>query len=102
LSVSPTTVNEGGIATFRVSASPVSAQPITVHYSMSGKAVNGIDYTLSSIGQVVIPAGQSSANVFLHALPDSVAEKRETAIMTIQNASKRSASTATVTIVNVR
>jgi hypothetical protein len=104
VSASPTTINEGGIATYRISVSPVPSQPVTVPYAMSGKASNGTDYTLSSIGQVVIPAGAPSVNVFLHALPDSVSEKRETAIMTVQNiTSKRSSSSsATVTIVNVR
>jgi hypothetical protein len=45
-----------------------AAQPITVHYSMSGSARLGTDYTLSGIlGQVTIPAGEFSASVILHA-----------------------------------
>ena len=45
-----------------------AAQPVTVHYSMSGGAILGTDYTLSGTpGEVTIPAGQSFAKVILHA-----------------------------------
>jgi hypothetical protein len=76
--VSPANINEGGDATFTVSASTINPfQATTVHYSISGKAQYGTDYRLSGIfGQVDIPAGASSASVVLHALTDSLVEKK--------------------------
>ena len=61
---------KGKQAAFIVALDPgPAAQPVTVHYSMSGGAILGTDYTLSGTpGQVTIPAGQSSAKVILHAL----------------------------------
>ena len=54
---------------FRVTASPVNSQPVTVFYTISGNAVYGTDYTLDgSPGQIVIPAGNSTASIPLHAL----------------------------------
>jgi hypothetical protein len=78
ISVSPTKINEGGDATFTVSASTINPfQATTVHYSIRGKAQYGTDYTLSGIfAQVDIPTGASSASVVLHALTDSVMEKK--------------------------
>ena len=78
ISVSPTKINEGSDATFTVSASTINPfQVTTVHYSISGKARYGTDYTLNGIfGQVGIPAGASSASVVLHALTDSLMEKK--------------------------
>jgi hypothetical protein len=78
-------VSEGQNATFTVTAphGPVS-HPITVHYSISGTAQNGSDYTLSgTFGQVTIQTGQSSATVILHAVVDHHNENSETAIMTL-------------------
>jgi hypothetical protein len=102
---SPTTVNEGGTAPFTVSASPVNpSQPITVFYSMSGKAVLGVDYTLSGTpGQVVIPAGQSSATITLTALKDSISKKKAIVKMTLDNGAgyKASCPPEIVTIVSM-
>src|SRR5205807_30364 len=68
VAVSPTQIKQGDSATFTVSASKAVSQSTTVHYSMSGTASLGTDYTLSgSPGQVTIPAGQSSGSVTLSA-----------------------------------
>ncbi len=63
-------MKKGQNAAFIVALDPGPAeQPVTVNYSMSGSAALGTDYTLSGTpGQVTIPAGQTSANVILHAL----------------------------------
>jgi hypothetical protein len=63
-------VRKGHNAAFIVALDPGPAvAPVTVNYSMGGGAVLGTDYTLSGTpGQVTIPAGQTSANVILHAL----------------------------------
>lgn len=76
--VSPGNINEGGDATFTVSASTINPfQVTTVHYLISGKAQYGTDYRLSGVfGRVDIPAGASSASVVLHALTDSLIEKK--------------------------
>jgi hypothetical protein len=58
----------GAEATFTVSASPVQTHPVTVLFSVGGTAALGTDYTLDdTAGQIVIPAGQSSAAVHMHA-----------------------------------
>jgi Calx-beta domain len=78
VSASPASVAEGGGATFVVSRSLVSSDSLTVFYTVNGTARLGIDYTLSgSVGQVVIPAGQASAEVSLQALNDAVTERKE-------------------------
>jgi hypothetical protein len=84
LSVSPSQISEGDDATFTVSRSAVSAQPLVVGFSMSGKATQGSDYTLSGpLGAITIAGGASSATVVLHAIADHVSEKKETATMTL-------------------
>jgi hypothetical protein len=82
VSVSPSQIIEGSDAAFTVTASVISSQPITVSYSMGGTAQLGADYTLSdNSGQLIIPAGQTSASVLLHSIADHVREKNETAAM---------------------
>jgi hypothetical protein len=84
VTVSPAQVTEGNAATFVVSASAHTARPIAVSYSMSGKAIQGSDYSLSGVaGQVLIPIGTNSASIVLHALTDAIKEKKETATMTL-------------------
>ena len=104
VSASPTKIHEGENATYTVAASPAPSQSITVHYSTSGTAILGTDYTLSgTAGQVTIPAGQTSASVTLHALSDSVTETSETAVMSLQAGTGYglgTPKTATVTILN--
>jgi hypothetical protein len=78
VSASPINVAEGGDAAFVVSRFPVTSESLTVFYTVSGNARLGTDYTLSGpAGQVVIPAGEASANVSLQALNDAVTEKKE-------------------------
>ena len=85
LSASPTQVNEGGSANYRLRASSAVSQSTIVNYAMSGTATSGSDYTSNpSGGQVTIVAGQSSAMVNLKAKRDSITEGSETAIMTLQ------------------
>ena len=57
---------------------------MTVFFSMVGKAKLNLDYTLSPTSQVVIPAGQSSADVVMTALTDSRSgERSEKATMNL-------------------
>jgi hypothetical protein len=95
VSASPTQIHEGQGSAYTISASPAPAQPLTVSYKMSGTASlgggPGYDYSLSgTVGQVTIPAGQSSATVMLTSNqdpdegPSKEPAKGETAIMTLQ------------------
>jgi hypothetical protein len=106
VTASPTTINEGGSATFTITAATVNpSQPITVQYSMTGKAQFGTDYTLSGVfGQAQIPAGASSTTVVLQALTNSLGERNEKAKMKlVRGANYRlsKAKKAKITIVNV-
>jgi hypothetical protein len=63
-----------------VLASTIAIQPLTVTYSITGTAVLGLDYTLDGpVGEVVIPAGETSATIQLHAYPDVGSTKAKTA-----------------------
>jgi len=107
--VLPAQIAEGGNATFTISTATVNpVAQITVHYSLSGKAVLGMDYTVSgTVGQVDVPPGASSAVVTLHALSDAVKERAEKVIMTLgpgagyKVTSMRSAKKATLLVTNV-
>jgi hypothetical protein len=69
--VSPTKVNEGGNATFTILTLRPAAHSVTVFYSMSGKAKQGTDYTLSGTpGRVTLAPYQYYAQVTLHAIQD--------------------------------
>ena len=106
VTASTSTVNEGADAAFTISASTINpAQVTTIHYSMSGKAQGGIDYTLSGVfGQADIPAGASSTTITLHALTDAMREKNEKAILKLSSGPNyllAQPKKATVAIVNV-
>jgi hypothetical protein len=105
VTASPTQIKRGSSATYTISASSTSSQPVTVSYSMSGTAALGTDYRLSGTqGQVTISAGQSSATVTLNSLTTRNKKRNKTTVaatMTLQpNASYKvgSPSSATVTI----
>jgi hypothetical protein len=104
LSVSPTSITEGGSATFVVTASGVSTSAMTVPYSMRGKAVYGKHYTLSgTAGQVTIPAGSTTATVTLNSIPNSIKRRPKRAKMTLHPGfgyQLSSSISASVTIVN--
>ena len=75
VSAAPTAItNSGGEATFTLTLSSPASKKIAVNFGMSGTATEGEDYLLTNnfnqFGQIVIPAGQSSAQVTLHAYDD--------------------------------
>ncbi len=55
---------------------------LTVDYTISGNASNGIDYSFLS-GSVVIPDGYSSANITVTPIDDSLFEGAETVTLTV-------------------
>jgi hypothetical protein len=75
--------------------------PLTVYYSFSGTAVPGTNYT-SLLGVVIIPAGQSSANVQFQPLDDRNVGPDTTVVVTVaaDAAYTISGSPAQVTILN--
>lgn len=62
---------DGG--TFRITRTGSTTAPLTATYSLSGSAVNGVDYNALS-NYVVVPAGSSSANIIV--TPRSIAGRR--------------------------
>ena len=106
VSVSTAQIDEGQSSTYIVKTSRINSKAaITVNYAMAGTAVLGTHYRLSGpSGQVVIPAGASSANVVLNALVTDFSAGGETARMILGAGAgyKLSLSDkATITIVNV-
>src|SRR5262249_24918078 len=70
--------------TFRVLRTGTTANALTVFFTLSGTATQGTDY--QPIGtSVTIPAGQSSADITLTAIDDSLVEGNETAILTLSS-----------------
>ncbi len=102
----PTSISEGGTATFTISASFASDVPLTVGYRMSGNAALNTEYTLDgTFGQVVIPAGATAAVVTLVAPSNPKRRGSETATMNVNLGALygvASTSGASVTIRNVR
>ncbi|MBR4976324.1 MAG: fibronectin type III domain-containing protein, partial [Thermoguttaceae bacterium] len=83
--------NFGSFVVSRQSASALSS-PTTLAFSLSGSAIYGIDYTLSSEaslsldadfnGSLVIPAGATSATISIVPLDDATREELETVVLT--------------------
>ena len=108
LSVSPMSIRQGDTAFFTVTASSANPNaPVTINYSMKGKALFGTNYSLSgTYGRVTIPAGATSASVTLNAIPTVPAKKGTTATMTLQSgigyafSSRHRGPSATIAIAN--
>lgn len=82
LSANPISVGQGGSSTFTITASTAVDSDRTIHYSMSGKAVYGRQYTLSgSFGQATLPAGSTTTTVTLNSIANSVRKGSKTATM---------------------
>lgn len=79
LSTSGSFISPGHTTTLTFTASTANPNaPITVNYSMSGKAILGTQYTLSgNYGNVTIPAGASSASVTLTALTPRITQRNQ-------------------------
>jgi gliding motility-associated-like protein len=63
-----------------------ATEAITVNYSLSGTATNGVDYTTLN-GSALIPAGQNNVTVPVTVTDDTFLESAETVILTINNGS---------------
>lgn len=60
--------------------------PYTVHYTISGNAINGTDYTQIN-DFVTFPPGSDSVNVIIHPISDNIAEGQEMVILTLNQVS---------------
>jgi hypothetical protein len=60
--------------------------PYTIHYSVGGTAVNGLDYTHID-DFVTFPPGEDSVNVVIHPIPDNTPEGEKTVILTLNQIS---------------
>lgn len=83
----PQTEGEGATVTFTISLSGPADRPVTVTYStLDGTAVAGADFVGVSGGTVVIPAGETSAEVTITLVDDAEHESDETFSVTIDGA----------------
>lgn len=100
VTASPTMVHTGGTATFTITASVATTNPITVSYTMSGGPILGRNYILSGTpGQVTIPAGARSATITLTVLTAS--GRGSAATMTLSSGSTYTVSSPQSATVNV-
>ncbi len=104
LAVAPASVTEDGTAnliyTFTRTGSTTNL--LTVNYSISGTATNGIDYT-SLPTSVTFAAGSSTATVTVDPTADTIVESNETVILTLASGTGYTVGTpnaATGTITN--
>jgi len=70
-------------AVFLVTRSGSTDLPLEVFYRISGTASNGVDYEPLS-GRVVIPAGESSARIYVMPIDDLLPEGTETVVIRIE------------------
>lgn len=84
--------NESQDSVYTLTLSAPASRNIAVNFVMTGSAVQGFEYTLigpfNHTGQIVIPAGQSSAIVTLHTLPDDPTQFQEIATLNILNGTR--------------
>lgn len=85
----PSVVENGSSVAFYLSRTGSTASPLTVNYTMSGTATNGVDYDngvsaggLLS-GTAVIPAGAFGVDVTVRPIDDAVFEGTETIVLTL-------------------
>jgi len=89
VTVSNNRIGEGQSVTITVSLPSALSTPITARYTLGGSATLGQDFTLSGVpGQIVIPAGQTSASITLAALNDTAVEKQEVVTLTFTGGAK--------------
>ncbi len=72
-------------ATFTITRRENTNVALTVYYTVSGSASNGVDYA-PIYGSVKLPSGTLSSNVVIRPLDDSLVESNETVIITLSPA----------------
>jgi hypothetical protein len=80
----PNASESGTTGTYTISRTGDTSAALTVSYTMSGTAANGVDYVTLS-GTTSIPVGATSVDVTLTPIADLIAEATETAILTLSS-----------------
>jgi hypothetical protein len=84
--------NESQEAVYTLTLSAPASRNIGVNFVMTGSALQGFDYillgTFNNTGQVVIPAGHTSATITLHTISDDGNPFQEIAIFNILNGTR--------------
>ena len=75
-------VSNTNIAVFTVYRTEPTNVALTVYYTISGSASNGLDYTRIT-NEVVIPAGSFSANILIYPVDDNLMEPTESVVLTL-------------------
>ncbi|MSU64036.1 MAG: hypothetical protein EXS31_16860 [Pedosphaera sp.] len=94
----------GNDAYFTISRTGSTSAPLTVSYTVGGTATMGTDYlpitpaNTVPIGQVTIPAGQSSAIIAVKPIDDALVEGIETVILTLNASANYTTLTGSATI----
>jgi hypothetical protein len=84
LTILPGSADEGATGSFIVDIDPVFPADTIVYFTTTdGSAVAGMDYTITSVSPVIIPAGSASTTIDFAALPDSLIEGDETFTVTL-------------------
>jgi hypothetical protein len=74
---------DGSTGAFTITRTGSTAEDLAVGVSIAGTATSGSDYT--PIGTtIIIPAGSSSATVLVSPLQDTIGERSETVVLTIE------------------
>ena len=60
-------------------------QNVTINFSLSGSATQGVDYNISESSPLFIAAGQSSATINITVIGDDLSEFNETVVVTIES-----------------
>lgn len=83
LSASDTTLEEqGGVVAITVTLDAVSGRDVTVELAVDGTATAGVDYELDLL-EIVVPAGELSAQATVSAIDDLLDESDETIVIDI-------------------
>ena len=103
LSINSPSVTEGDSGTtnltFTVTLSATTGQQVTVDYADAGTgtATSGTDYTAITAGTLTFPAGTTSQTFTVAVTGDTLAELRETVVVTLSGATNATIATATGT-----
>lgn len=97
----PTVTEAGPTATYTISRTAAGA-PLTVFYTITGTATNGVDYTNalggSLSGSVTLDASATETNITINIIDDNIPEATETAILSINPALGQYAGAGSATV----
>jgi hypothetical protein len=104
--VTATVTNASRTATapgvFTIARTGSTSSAMTVSYALTGNAVNGVDYLTSSSGSsITIPAGSTSANLTISALPTTNVVSATSVTLTLASNSVYNVATPNVAVVSV-